>query len=183
MERLQQHTLFEGLDRVAPETQIGHGQWTTADGTIEGRAATGPSVLPIPARAANVMMTCQIQPEENGEAGLVWRWNANGAYAAIVDANTDSVRVVSLQVEDAKITERCLDKIVGLNLPEGPKRLRVLVRAHRSEIYCNDRWLFNVHTPESQEAEGLGLIVCSNEAQFTRLHVGEIGPMRVQSPE
>ena len=182
MDGLQRRTLFDGLDDVASETQIGHGRWTTVGEATEGRAATGPSVLPLPVRAANVMMTCQIQPGKNGQAGLVWRWNAAGAYAAIVDANTDSVRVVSLQVQGTEIAERCLDKIVRLDLAEGPNRLRVLVRAHRSEIYCNDRWLFNVHTPEAQEAEGLGLIVCTGEAQFTRMHVGEIERLQVQSP-
>jgi len=182
MDRLQRRTLLDRLERVTPESQIGHGRWTTVGEAIEGRAATGPSVLPLPVRAANVMMTCQSQLGENGKAGLVWRRNATGAYAAIVDANNDSVRVVSLKIEDGKIAEKCLDRITGLDLPEGPQQLRVLVRAHRSEIYCNDRWLFNIHTPEGQEAEGLGLIVCTGEAQFTQLHVGEIGRLQVQSP-
>jgi hypothetical protein len=183
MDRLQRRTLLDGLDRVALESQIGHGRWATIGEAIEGGAVTGPSVLPLPVCAANVMMTCQIQPEEDGQAGLVWRRTATGAYAAIVDANNDSVRVVSLKIEDDKIAEKCFDRIEGLDLPEGPTRLRILIRAHRSEIYCNDRWLFNVHTPESQEAEGLGLIAYAGEAQFTRLHIGEIGPLLVQSPQ
>lgn len=135
MDGLQRRTLLEGPEGVMPNKQIGHGQWTTSGETIKGRAATGPSVLPLPARASNVMMTCQIEPGKMGQAGLVWRWSATGAYAAILDANADSVRVVSLTVEGTQIAEKCLDKIVELDLPEGPKRLRVLVRAHRSEVY------------------------------------------------
>jgi len=182
MDRLQQGDLLDGLDGITPETQIGHGRWTTVGEVIEGRAAPGASVLPLPARAANVMVTCQIQAGENGQAGLVWRRNAAGAYAVIVDANTDSIRVVSLQIEGNEMAENCLDRIESLNLAEGPRRLRVLVRAHRSEVYCNGRWLFNVHTPEAQEAEGLGLIVRTGKAQFTRLHVGELGRLHAQSP-
>jgi hypothetical protein len=180
---LQRRVLLDGPDGVAPKTQIGHGRWKTVGDTIEGEATAGPSILPLPARAVDVMMTCQIRPGKTGQAGLVWRWDANRADAAIVDASTDSIRVASLRVEGVKIAETCLDRIVGLELSKTPKRLRVLVRGHRSEIYCNDRWLFNVHTPEGQEAEGLGLIVCSNQAEFTELHLGEIEPLRVQSPQ
>ena len=182
MDGLQRRTLLDGVEGIKPETQIGHGRWATPGEAIEGRAARGASVLPLAARAADVMMTCQIQAGKNGQAGLVWRRTAAGGYAAIMDASTDSIRVVSLRIEGTMMAEEYIDRIVGLNFPEGPKRLRVLVRAHRSEVYCNDRWLFNVHTPEAQEADGLGLIVCTGEARFTRLHVGEIGALQVQTP-
>ncbi|MCH5374273.1 MAG: hypothetical protein JJ992_09865, partial [Planctomycetes bacterium] len=141
-----------------------------------------PSVLPLPVCAADAMMTCQIQLGSDGQAGLLWRRTSNEAYAAVVDANNDSIRVVSLKFEDDKITENCLDEIVGLGLPQRPSQLRVLIRAHRSEIYCPDRWVFNVHTPDAQDAEGLGLIVCEAEARFTQLHIGKIGRLQVQSP-
>ncbi len=181
MDGLQRRTLLDGTDGITTKKQIGVGEWSTVGETVEGQSV-GASVLPLAVRAANVMMTCEIQPKKNGQTGLVWRRTATGAYAAIMDTNTDSIRVVSLDIEGTMIAEETLDRIVGLNLPDGARQLRVLVRGHRSEIYCNDRWLFNVHTPEAQEADGLGLIVCAGEAQFTRLRIGEIGPLQVQSP-
>jgi len=180
LDGLQRRALLDGTDGITTKSQIGVGEWKTVGETTEGRSV-GASVLPLAVRAANVMMTCQIQPGKNGQAGLVWRRTTTGAYAVILDASTDSIRVVSLQIEGTMIAKETIDRIVGLNLPEGPKCLRVLVRAHRSEIYCNDRWLFNVHTPENHEADGLGLIVCAGEAQFSQLHIGEIESLEIQS--
>lgn len=179
---LRKRTLLDGLDGVTATSQAGEGRWTSVGETIEGRTTTGPSILPLPARAADVMMTCHIQPTNDGQAGLVWRQTGTGAYAAIMDATDESIRVVSLTIKDGKLTEKCLDKIVSLDLPDGPRQLRVLVRGHRSEIYCNDRWLFNVYTPDAQQSEGLGMIVCKGEAQFTQLQISEIGRLQVQSP-
>ena len=182
MDGLQERTLLDGLESIAVESQVGNGRWTTVGHAIEGRTTAQSFLLPLPVRAADAMITCQIHLGSDGQAGFLWRRNGNGAYAAVLDANNDSIRVVSLEFEGGKITENRLDEIVGLGLPQRPQRLRVLIRAHRSEIYCNDRWLFNVHTPDAQDAEGLGLIVCEGEARFTQLHIGEIGRLQVQSP-
>ncbi len=182
MDGLQERTLLDGLESIAVESQVGNGRWTTVGHAIEGRTTAQSFLLPLPVRAADAMITCQIHLGSDGQAGFLWRRNGNGAYAAVLDANNDSIRVVSVEFEGGKITENRLDEIVGLGLPQRPQRLRVLIRAHRSEIYCNDRWLFNVHTPDAQDAEGLGLIVCEGEARFTQLHIGEIGRLQVQSP-
>jgi hypothetical protein len=181
-DRLERRTLLDELSGVAVEQPSGHGRWTAAGETMAGRAVAGPSLLPLPARAANLMITCQIEPVQTGQAGLAWRSTGEAAYAAIADASTDSVRVVSLRVDGAEIAETCLDEIVGLGLPQGPQQLRVLARAHRSEVYLGDRWLFNVHTPEAREADGLGLIVCSGDARFGQLRISQIEPLPVQSP-
>ena len=64
----------------------------------------------------------------------------------------------------------------------GAQDLRVLVRAHRVEVYINDRWIFGTSMTDSPRTGRIGLLVDSGSVTFSEVRVAEIEPLQVPKP-
>jgi len=59
----------------------------------------------------------------------------------------------------------------------GKMKLRLMVRKDRSEVYVNDRWLFNVGFRDQLPEGGLSILAESGEVTLGNLEIHELEPM------
>jgi hypothetical protein len=56
----------------------------------------------------------------------------------------------------------------------GKMKLRLMVRKDRSEVYINDRWIFNVGFRDFQPEGGFSILAESGEVNLSNLEIHEL---------
>ncbi|MEI6234799.1 MAG: hypothetical protein WCT04_17230 [Planctomycetota bacterium] len=70
------------------------------------------------------------------------------------------------------------DRYTNAELCAGGKmKVRIMVRKDRSEVYINDRWIFNVAFKDFLQTGGFSILVESGEVSITHLEIHELEPM------
>ena len=177
---------FSGLSKA--ETQVlvedpsgvpcvsqGPGTWAGGAGWMRGESPTAPSALWLPPAAADVMVTCRIEAG-GGRGGLAWRWDGAKGIGVVIDPSRHSVTLVTVAPAEGGVGWSTIDDIDGVAL-EGAQHLRALVRAHRVEVYLNDRWLFGTSLPEAAPNGKVGLLAQGDDVRFADLRVAGLEPM------
>ena len=138
------------------------------------------------------MLTCDMQIKDAKQVSLFWRKSGRSiavwgrtvhsiAYGLKIDPETGAFSIVQLEsqlrfgantyhthIRDQYINKKlCTDKI----------QLRLMVRKGRSEIYVNDRWIFNVGLKDILTRGDFSLIVDSGEVQIDNLKIHELEPL------
>jgi hypothetical protein len=71
----------------------------------------------------------------------------------------------------ANLNDRYTDKSL---CPDGKLKVRIMVRRDRSEVYVNDRWLFNVGFRDMLSKGGLSVLAENGEVNLTNLEIHEL---------
>lgn len=183
LDKLITKALLASLKDVTPEQQTGQGKWSVRKSVAIGESSGKPSVLWLPITASDFMLTCKIEMNAKS-AGVVWRWDGKAGCAVTLNREGNVVAVARAAAEQDGIVTNVLDDISGAgNFTNRPQQLRVLVRAHRAEIYLNDRWLFGISLTESPPTGKIGLMTDGGATTFRRLRVDEIEPLSISKPE
>jgi hypothetical protein len=168
--------LGEGT-RVPTEDTTGPGSWEGLDGEVVGESGEQLSALWLPVEASDVMITCVVGPGTAEYTGLMWRWDGVRGVGATVARHTETVAVGELRYSDGAVKWNLLDDIEGCKLAKREQHLRIMVRAHRAEVYLNDRWLLGTSLTEAPATGKVGLMVAGGEARFSRIRVAELEPL------
>jgi hypothetical protein len=172
---LETRVLLDEPKGIPVDDAVGPGQWRVRNSSVTAQAG-GTSILWLPGTVADAMITCAIAAGECERAGLVWRCNGGKGNAVGISARERRIAILEVAAEGA-ISTKLLDDIAGVRMPAGPQHLRVLVRAHRVEVYLNDAWLFGVSLPEAPPSGRIGLLVEGGTAEFASLRVAELEPL------
>lgn len=177
LDRLETRVLMDEGAELPTEDTAGAGTWGTRGGSVTGTSEKGPSVLWLPIEAADMMITCEIAPHEARHAGLVWRWDGSAGAGVTLSSKMDAAAVLEVSAADDGVGCSMVDDIDGCSVAGGRQHVRALVRAHRAEIYLNDRWLFGVSLTEAPPAGKVGLLVDGGTTRFSRIRIAELEPL------
>ena len=71
-----------------------------------------------------------------------------------------------------------IDRYTNKELSQAlPMKLRIMVRRDRSEVYVNDRWIFNVGFKELPPKGGFSILTESGGVEITNLEIHELEPL------
>jgi hypothetical protein len=175
--KLETRVLFEkpaSLEGCEPAPGNG---WSVQDGAIVGHSDGGYwAVLWLPFETANAMITCTIDAAKC--AGISWRHKDRPAPALTLDKEKDTARLSDFAFAGYGTSGSLIDECRGVGLGSGSWQVRILVRAHRAEIYVNDRWIFGASFTDMASRGRIGLLVGENaSAAFRDLRIAEIEPL------
>jgi hypothetical protein len=171
LDKLQTRTLLDGLAGVPVEQRTGPGTWAIRGGTAAGTSPDKPSVLWLPVTASDTAITLTLDTSKAKSAGVVWRWDGKRGAGVTVSRVANTVAVVAVRAVEGGIAATLLDDVTGVRMGDGPCHVRVLVRAHRAEVYLNDCWLFGISLTDSPRSGKIGLLVEAGSAAFSRLRI------------
>ncbi|MCE5309757.1 MAG: hypothetical protein LLG20_19155 [Acidobacteriales bacterium] len=132
------------------------------------RASVKDGSLLLQKDAGDFMLECEIARGGAPKAGFVWR-EANSKSSGML---LDRASGVAEVLENGKV----IDDILVPGLGKRNQRIRVLVRAHRAELYVNDRWLFNWRMRSMPRSGALSLTASGGEARVSGLKISELEP-------
>jgi hypothetical protein len=161
---------------VKGDDTLGVGECSVTGTELRLSAGESPFVAWLPVNVPNVMLTCRLDPGA-GQAGLVWRWNGERGAGLTLTRGTGTVALGDVSKAGDSVALNVLDDIQGLKLEPGPRHLRVLIRAHRVEVYLDDRWLFGTSFPEAPANGKVGLMVQGGTATVSDLRVAALERM------
>jgi hypothetical protein len=143
------------------------------DGTAAADAADGrPSILWLPVEAADLMVTCDVTT--SGKAGLIWRWDGAKGVGLTVDVTERCASVVRVSLEADSISSAVVDELRCRVAAGEAEHLRVCVRAHRVEVYIDNRWVLGVSMPNGTSEGQFGFLVDRGSATFDNLRIAGI---------
>ena len=173
--KVETRVLLDGLVEL-PAERAGHGDWSLDNGAIAGRATQGEqTVLWLPIEAPDAMLTCVVDAAAAERVGVVWRWDGSRGAALILDAAAGVMALENVDLEGERLEGEVVDDARGLALGEGAHHLRVMVRAHRAEVFLDDRWMFATSMPAT--AGRVGLLLESGEVRFGEMRIAELEPL------
>lgn len=176
--KLETRSLLDGLAKVNTDDRTGAGAWTVQGDRLTGRAPTDQrGVLWLPVSAANVAITCTIDPREARSVGLVWRWDGKKGAGLVLSQKGKVATVANITATDKTVATQTVDDYQGLALTGEGQRLRILVRAHRVEVYIDDRWILGTSMTDSPPTGRIGLLVDAGTVAFAKLRIAEIEPL------
>jgi len=181
--KLETRTLLDDPRGVSTDPRVGTGGWTLQNKRFTGQTPhEHRCILLLPVSPADAMITCKVDPRGAETIGLVWRWDGTKGAGLTVSHRTDTAAVVNVAAGTRLPTVKTVDAYQGLRMTPGAQDLRVLVRAHRVEVYINDRWIFGTSMTDSPRTGRIGLLVDSGSVTFSEVRVAEIEPLQVPKP-
>jgi beta-fructofuranosidase len=133
------------------------------------RASVKEGSLLLQKDAGDFMLECELARGGASKTGFLWR-DANSKSSGMVLNRTNDV-------VEALENGKAIDDIRVPGLGNRGQRIRVLVRAHRAELYVNDRWLFNWRMRSMPRSGALSLTASGGEARVSGLKVSELEPL------
>lgn len=135
----------------------------------------------IETQAGDFMLTCDLQIKNTKSFSIFWRRNAT-PYGLRIEPETGAFSIVQLHQRLDRFyanTYQTLiqDQYVNKALLTDNMTLRLIVRKGRSEVYINDRWLFNVGLKDIPAEGDFSFLVDSGEAQVENLQIHELEPL------
>ena len=183
LDKLVTKSLLDGTAKLDTGERAGPGTWTVEGGSVTGHSPDKASVLWLPVTAADTMITLDLDAANAGRAGVVWRWDGKKGAGMTIDRKARTVAVVTAAPQADGIGTTLVDDVEGVAMPDGPQHLRIVVRAHRAEVYVNDCWLLGVSLTDSPASGKIGLLVEGGAAAFSRLCIAELEALKPSSPE
>lgn len=138
-------------------------------------------------KAGDFMLTADIRIKDAKSLAIFWRQNAT-PYGLRIEPQTGTFSILQLHPWVGKFnsqTYRTLlqDQYTNKELCTETMSLRLMVRKGRSEVYINDRWIFNVGLKDIPEEGDFSILVDSGEVQIDNLQVHELEPLVLQEAE
>lgn len=183
--KLETRTLLDGVKGISTDDTVAEGKWSVQGDRLTGRAPKGKrSVLWLGVSAANAAITCKVDWNDAEAVGLIWRWDGKKGAGLSLRRETDIAAIVNVAAAGSKAPGlKLVDGYQGLKThpsdKPGVNHVRVLVRAHRVEVYVNDRWIFGASLTDSPPTGRIGLLVEGGSGVFSELRIAEIEPMRI----
>ena len=143
-----------------------------------GLTATKGAIVVFPYDLRDVSWSCRVD-QAKGSAGLVWRYDGKQGVGAILSRDQRTLSLVNVAWEDNLINTETIDDMQGITVPPGARYLRAIVRAHRVEVYLDDRWVFGASLPEALPTGLVGLIAKGSFANFPQYRLALLEPMPV----
>lgn len=134
----------------------------------------------IKTKATDFMLTCNVHIKDAKSLSIFWRRNEM-PFGLKIEPATETFSIVQLhRVEkfNSNTYHTLLkDQYTNKNLFTDKMAVRILVRKGRSEVYINDRWVFNVGLKDIPATGDFSLLVDSGEAQVNDLEIHELEPL------
>jgi hypothetical protein len=176
---IESRILIENPVSVADWDQDGANVWSVKDGVITGHVGSEHTTrLFLPVEAVDTMVTCTVTLDTAKSAGLLWRSKDRPAPGVLLGEDTAAIE--RMGQAGAGISTDPVDAYHQSGLGKGPCGVRVLVRAHRAEVYMNDRWILGISLDDVAPAGRLALAVSGGNATFANLRVAELEPLRTK---
>jgi len=139
----------------------------------------------IKANAADFMLTCDIDLNDAKSLSIFWRVaKESNTYGLKIEPDTAAFSIVqlekSLKYKANTYHTYVKDRYTNKNLCEQNINLRLMVRKGRSEIYINDRWIFNVGLKDISEKGAFVLLAEQGRANVKNLEISELQPLVLQ---
>ena len=179
LEGLETCVLHDSSEVLSTADTMGRGAWRAQDGCIAADSSGDQQcVLWLPVCPADAMITCRLTVGASAHAGLIWRWDGERGAGLMIDGEVHSAAVVNITRGEGTVDSEVVDAYHGLRHAGDSQHVRVLLRAHRAEVYINDRWIFGTSLTDMPPAGRVGLLVGSGPATFTGLRIAEIEPLK-----
>ena len=129
------------------------------------------------------MLTCDIKFEDAESLTIVWRKvfnrrNPLTKYGLKIEPKTGRFSIVEHEHRDYFFSDTHhlyeKDRYTNKELCTDTIKLRLMVRKGRSEVYINDRWIFNVGLKDIQPQGGISAVVDSGSASIENIQVHEL---------
>ena len=150
--------------------------------------------------AVDAMISFTLNIDSARSAGLFWRNNqvnrkglgtVESAVGLIINresemnspAGSSTISIVNVecpkQFNSTTILCHLKDDYHQRNIAKGAQHVRILVRAHKAEVYINEQWIFCIDISDAPEGGNIGMLVESGKATITHLRVAEINPLEI----
>ena len=140
--------------------------------------------LEIKTKVADFMLTCDIQIKDARSLCIFWRRNAT-PYGLKIEPKNETFSIVQLHrrvghFNSHSFNTLLLDQYANKALCTGQMGLRLIVRKGRSEVYINERWIFNVGLKGIPAKGDFSFLADSGEALIENLQIHELEPLTLQ---
>jgi len=162
MERLETCVICESTDDLPTSQSPDRGQWSRADGKLVGDVELAGSVYRVADEMADLHLSCTINGQSAGRAGVVLRICGNGdagvwprGVAVVLDFEGQRVFIGDAKCYPATGWYCKPHDICRMALaPQTDYVLRCLARDEHLEVYLDDRWVFTTVIPEAADLLG-----------------------------
>jgi len=179
---LETRVLFEDPKAISLDDQTETTGWTLQENAVTCRAEEGrTAAVWLPVTPADAMVACTVALDECASAGIVWRWDGERGAGLTVNRETDTAAVGAIALVDGALVSTLIDDCSAIEAAAGSRHLRVVIRAHRAEVYIDDRWIFGTSLPDLPATGRIGLLAQSGAATFTDLRVAELEKLGTDS--
>ncbi len=182
LDGLETRVLFGDPGQLGVEESTGPGAWSAEGGVVKGQTPGQPSVLWLPVTAGDAMITADVEMDSAEGAGIVFRWAGEAGLGVIIRRTGDAVELVQGHISARSVATTLLDEVRGLPRPDGPRRIRVMMRRHLADAYVDDRWLFTIPLVDQPQSGRVGLCVQGGAARFGHVRVAELEPLEPSAP-
>jgi beta-fructofuranosidase len=141
-------------------------------------------------KAADFMLTCEMDVTKARSVTLTWRsvlplqppqCEKTLTYGLRVDPREGQFSLVQVYPKlhfGGNTYQTFLnDRYTNPEVCGGKMKLRLMVRKDRSEVYINDRWIFNVGFRDFQPEGGFSILAESGEVNLSNLEIHELEPL------
>ena len=142
-------------------------------------------------KASDFMLTCEVDITKAKSGTLTWRSQLpleppqsekTMTYGLRIEPGEGQFSLVQVypQLHFGSNTYQTFlnDRYTNKGLVGGGKiKLRLMVRKDRSEVYINDRWMFNVGFREMPREGGFSILAESGEVNISNLEIYELEPL------
>jgi beta-fructofuranosidase len=152
--------------------------------SVKPAASTRYHEKDIEIQAGDFMLTCDLQITNAKNFSIFWRRNTT-PYGLRIEPEIGAFSIVQLHRRVGKFnssTYRTLmqDQYVNKALCTDKMTLRLMVRKGRSEVYINDRWIFNVGLEDIPAEGDFSFLADSGETLVENLQIHELEPLAPQ---
>jgi sucrose-6-phosphate hydrolase SacC (GH32 family) len=134
------------------------------------KASVKDGTLRLQKDAGDFMLECDLARGGAAKAGFVWRDADSKSSGMMLDRANGMAEVL----ENGKV----IDDISIPGLGKRNQKIRILVRAHRAELYVNDRWLFNWRMKSMPPSGALSLTAVGGQARVSHMRINELEPLQ-----
>jgi len=176
---LETGSTWEGFGAASQGIE-GLGTWRRGQNELTGRSTAMSSTVLLAHEAADLHLTCEIQPAGCERAAVVFRAERESRRGLALTLDWQHQRIEIGRLRRAWSSGCVLSPVDAASAPikaGEPVAVRVLARAEFIEAYVNDRWCFSTVLPDDPPRGVLGLAVEGGEATFRNLRCAELEPL------
>ena len=143
-------------------------------------------------KLSDFMLTCDIKVDTAKSVSIIWRKVFNRRrpkpnYGLKIEPSTGTFSIVQ-HVHQGLFNGNThhlyeMDRYTNKELCKDGIKLRLIVRKGRSEVYINDRWIFNVGLKGLSPEGSLAAIVGSGSASLENIQIHELEPLVLKKAE
>lgn len=132
------------------------------------------------------MLTCDVKVKDAKSVSIIWRKVFNRRrpqpkYGLKIEPESGTFSIVRHVHQDLFNANThhlyVMDQYTNKKLCTDTIKVRLMIRKGRSEVYINDRWIFNAGLKDIQPEGGLSAVVDSGTATIENVQVYELEPL------